>query len=181
MTDKDHGSSDDHELFGRAAAGARPLAQDRRPPFRPRVPPQARQRQRDEQVVLQSLLSDGYDEAEVETGDELVFLRSGVSQLTWRRLRRGYYAIEAELDLHGCVVADARERVAAFLREAQGAGRRCVRIVHGKGLSSAGRLPILKVKVNHWLQQKDVVLAFCSARPVDGGTGAAYVLLRRNA
>lgn len=179
MADKDHANPDDTDLFGDAISGTRPLVQDRLPPFRRRLSPKPRQRERDERAVLRSLLSDGYDEAEVETGDELLFQRASVSAMVWRRLRRGHYAVEAELDLHGFIVTDAREYVASFLEDAQNHGHRCVRIIHGKGLSSAGRLPVLKIKVNHWLRQKDAVLAFCSARAVDGGTGAVYVLLRR--
>ena len=97
-----------------------------------------------------------------------------------RKLRRGQYAIEAQLDLHGNTVPEARERVSTFLRDMQTQGKRCVRIIHGKGKSSEGKLPVLKGKVNAWLQQWDQVLAFCSARPNDGGTGAIYVLLRSN-
>lgn len=179
MAKKEHAGPEDGDLFVRATADARPLVQDRLPPFRRKRSPRPTQRERDERAVVHSLLSDGYDEAVIETGDELLFQRPGVSGTVWRRLRRGHYAIESELDLHGCVVAEAREQVALFLKEAQTRGQRCVRIIHGKGLSSAAKLPILKVKVNHWLRQKDAVLAFCSARAVDGGTGAVYVLLRR--
>ncbi|MHB8453197.1 MAG: Smr/MutS family protein [Acidiferrobacterales bacterium] len=172
-------SPEDRNLFRRATGNARPLEQDRvtrRPaPLRP-TPVQMR---KDQQAVMDSLLSDEYDPAEVETGEELIFLRPGVQQRVWRKFRRGQYAIQAELDLHGRVVAEARELVGAFLRDARAAGKRCVRIIHGKGLSSEGRLPVLKGKVNSWLRQKNDVLAFCSAPPRDGGTGAVYVLLKR--
>ena len=106
-------------------------------------------------------------------------MRGGLQQRVLRKLRRGQFAIEAELDLHGYIVPEAREALAVFLRDAQLTGKRCVRIIHGKGLGAEGRLPVLKIKVNSWLRQKDQVLAFCSTRPQDGGTGAVYVLLKK--
>lgn len=170
---------DDPALFRQAVADARPLKQDKRPAAPKKPKPVPLQRLRDERAVVASLLSDDYDPAEIETGEELIFFRPGVQLSVQRKFRRGHFALEAELDLHGRVVAEARELVAAFLRDAQLAGRRCVRIVHGKGNSSAGKLPVLKGKVNAWLRQKDEVLGFCSARPHHGGGGAVYVLLKR--
>lgn len=171
--------SDDDSLFHKAAKGARKLKQDRVAPHKPRRKPVPQQRRQDDEDVLHSLLSDEFDPAEVETGEELLYTRPGIQQRVLRKFRRGQYAIEAELDLHGRVVAEARELVSVFLRQAQASGKRVVRIIHGKGLSSEGKLPILKGKVNSWLRQKDAVLAFCSARQNDGGTGAVYVLLKR--
>lgn len=171
--------SDDDSLFHKAAKGARKLKQDRIAPHKPRRKPIPQQHRLDEQDVLRSLLSDEYEPAEVETGEELLYTRPGIQQRVLRKFRRGQYAIEAELDLHGRVVSEAREMVSAFLREAQAGGKRVVRIIHGKGLSSEGNIPVLKGKVNSWLRQKDAVLAFCSARKNDGGTGAVYVLLKR--
>ena len=173
-------SPEDRDLFRRVAGSVRPLEQDRVARRAARRAPLPDQTRKDEQEVMHSLLSDDYDPAEIETGDELAFVRSGVSQRVWRKLRRGQYAIQAQLDLHGRVVAEARELVADFLRDARANGRRCVRIIHGKGLSSEGKLPVLKGKINSWLRQKDEVLAFCSAPRRDGGTGAVYVLLRRS-
>jgi len=157
----------------------KPVKQDRVAPHRPGRKPIPEQSLRDAQDVMQSLLSDDYEPAEVETGDELFYVRPGLQHSVVRKLRRGLYAMEGELDLHGHTVPEARERVDIFLREARGLGKRCVRIIHGKGKSSEGKLPVLKGKVNGWLRQKDEVLAFCSARPTDGGTGAVYVLLKR--
>jgi len=176
MTDDRH--DDDRQLFRKQMKGARPLKQDRvsHPPRRRKPVPQ--QRRRDEQEVIASLLSDDYDPAEIETGEELIYQRPGIQQRTWRKFRRGQFAIEAELDLHGRVVAEARELVNRFLNDAQAQGKRCVRIIHGKGLGAVDKLPVLKHKVNGWLRQKDAVMAFCSARPNDGGTGAVYVLLK---
>jgi DNA-nicking Smr family endonuclease len=172
------GDSDDPELFREAVRGARKLRQDRKPPYRPRRKPVPESRERDEREVLASLLSDEATE-NIETGEELLFVRPGIQQTVLRKFRRGQYAIEAELDLHGHTVPEARERLAAFLHAARTNGKRCVRIIHGKGLSSAGKLPVLKVKVNGWLRQRDEVLAFASARPFHGGTGAVYVLLKK--
>ena len=170
---------DDPALFRRAVADARPLKQDKRPAAPSKPKPVPLQRLRDERAVVASLLSDDYDPAEIETGEELIFFRPGVQLSVQRKFRRGHFALEGELDLHGRVVAEARELVAEFLRDCQLSGRRCVRIIHGKGNSSAGKLPVLKGKVNAWLRQKDEVLGFCSARPHHGGGGAVYVLLKR--
>lgn len=170
---------DPKSLFREVTEDVRPLKQDRVTPYRRRRKPIPHQTLRDEQAVIASLLSDDYDPADIETGEELLFSRPGLQHSVMRKFRRGQYAIEAELDLHGRIVAEAREMVNGFLRDAQAKGQRCVRIIHGKGLSSAGKLPVLKGKVNAWLRQKDEVLAFCSARPPHGGTGAIYVLLKR--
>lgn len=169
----------DRDDFHEAVRGARPLKQDRvsRPPSRRKPVPE--QRLLDERAVVRDLLSDDYDPSEIETGEELLFSRPGLQHSVLRKFRRGHFRIEAELDLHGRIVTEARTMVDVFLREAQAHGLRCVRIVHGKGLSSAGKLPVLKGKVNGWLRQRDAVMAFCSARPYDGGTGAVYVLLKR--
>lgn len=158
--------------------GVQRIKQDRVTPFRARRRPIPEQSQRDDQAVMQTLLSD-HDHAEIETGDELLFVRSGLQTNVVRKLRRGQYMLEAELDLHGQRVAEAYELINTFLRRAQKEGKRCVRIIHGKGLGSVSKVPILKGKVGAWLRKKDEVLAFCSARPNDGGTGAIYVLLKR--
>lgn len=174
----ENGDNDDKGLFRKAVSGTRPLKQDRKNPHKPRRKPVPLQRHRDNQEVVASLLSDDFS-PDIETGEELLFARSGIQERVLRKLRRGQFAIEAELDLHGYIVPEAREAIAAFLRDAVQAGKRCVRIIHGKGLGAEGRLPVLKIKVNSWLRQKDQVLAFCSARQQDGGTGAVYVLLKK--
>jgi DNA-nicking Smr family endonuclease len=110
--------------------------------------------------------------------DELSFHRPGVRTQELRRLRRGLYPIEQELDLHGLSQAAARDNLAEFLVQNRDAGRRCVKIIHGKGYRSGARGPILKIAVNSWLRRHADVMAFTSARPIDGGTGAVYVLLR---
>lgn len=171
--------TDDSELFRRAMADVRPLVHDR-VPTRPRPPaPRAVQTEAEERQVLRDSLSDPVDPADLETGEELLYHRDGVQPRLMRKLRRGQLVVQAELDLHGLTVVDARLALADFLARSRSHGLRCVRIVHGKGNRSPDRLPVLKVHVNHWLRQREEVLAFSSARPVDGGTGALYVLLSR--
>ncbi len=173
-------SDQDHELFLQSVAGARKLnieprviAEKKRPPPRPL------QQEKDNQQVLMDMLSDPVDPADMETGEELLFVRNGIPQRTLKKLRRGEFSIEAELDLHGRTKVEAREAIVEFLYFCHHHGLRCVRIIHGKGHGSQGKRPILKQYVNHWLRQRDDILAFSSARQVDGGTGAIYVLLRR--
>ena len=108
----------------------------------------------------------------------LSFRRGGVRDQVMRRLRRGLYPTEDELDLHGLNQTAARDQLAEFIARSRGAGRRCVRIVHGKGYRSGARGPVLKAAVNLWLRRHMDVMAFTSARTIDGGTGALYVLLR---
>jgi DNA-nicking Smr family endonuclease len=110
--------------------------------------------------------------------DPLSYRRSGVRDQTLRRLRRGRYPVEDELDLHGLNQAAARDHLAEFIASSRHAGLRCVRVVHGKGYRSGARGPVLKIAVNTWLKRHADVLAFTSARAIDGGTGAVYVLLR---
>jgi len=93
------------------------------------------------------------------------------------KLRRGHWALQGQLDLHGLRRDQAREALAAFLRQARRQGLRCVRIIHGKGHGSVNKEPVLKQKVRNWLAQKEEVLAFCQARPDEGGAGALVVLL----
>ncbi|MBC7702121.1 MAG: Smr/MutS family protein [Massilia sp.] len=135
-------------------------------------------RQQDEASVLRESLSDEFDvETLLETDESLSFRRPEVGQDVTRKLRRGVWAVQGHLDLHGLRTDEARERVGAFLREAQTKGWRCVRVVHGKGLGSPGKIPVLKDKVRRWLVQSDRVLAFVQARGDDGGAGALVVLL----
>ena len=114
----------------------------------------------------------------MEPGDEWTFLRPGVSRQTLRRLRRGYWKIEAQLDLHGLTREEARLALVAFMDASGQSGKRCVRVIHGKGFGSQNREPVLKTRIGGWLSQREDVLAFCQARPADGGSGAVLVLLR---
>lgn len=167
-------------LFRRAVADVVPLPPSNRADVvRPRPKPIARQRLRDEQQVLVDALADPWDwEAAISTGEELVFSRPGVPTAALRKLRRGGWVIQGELDLHGHTGDEARIALAAFLNRCMKDDRRCVRIIHGKGHGSKNRLPVLKNKVRHWLTQREDVLAFCQARTVDGGAGAVIVLLK---
>lgn len=169
---------EERDLFRREAADAAPLSgsQRRRPePATPSTRPLSREA--DEAAVIASLLDQ--DPEDVETGEEFMFRRPGIQLATLRRLRRGQYRCDAELDLHGQFVNTARHALAVFLAEARELDHRCVRIIHGKGLRSGNRGPVLRQKVAGWLRQRNEVLAYCSARRVDGGTGAVYVLLKR--
>ena len=158
----------------RKPAGA--LALDRRTLPRPEAIP--RQRLLDEAAVMTEALSDEFDvETLLETDDELSFRRRGIGIEVVRKLRRGVWSIQAQLDLHGLRRDAAREALGQFLREAGRTGCRCVRVVHGKGLGSPGREPVLKGKVKSWLVQKNEVLAFTQARASQGGAGALIVLL----
>jgi DNA-nicking Smr family endonuclease len=147
----------------------------------PSPPPRpiAAQRLRDEKAALSESLSDEFNaESLLETDDKLSWRREGIGADVVRKLRRGHWVIGAELDLHGLRRDAARESLAQFIREAQRRGQRCVRIIHGKGLGSVARQPVLKAKVFGWLVQKEEVLALCQARAQDGGSGALVVLLR---
>ncbi len=176
----DNQDDDERNLFRKAVGKIRAVKQDRIHPHRKGRKPVPDQTLRDQREVMDSLLSDDYEPAEdIETGDELFYARPGLQHTVIRKLRRGQYAIEAELDLHGATVVQAREAVNSFIKSARNRNKRVVRIIHGKGNTSAGKMPVLKGKVNSWLRQKGEVLAFCSARPNDGGTGAVYVLLKR--
>jgi DNA-nicking Smr family endonuclease len=141
--------------------------------------PIARQHLADEQAALMQSLSDEFNvDTLLDTDDELSFARNGVGQDTVRRLRRGHWVTQGQLDLHGLRTDEAREALALFLRNAIKRGQRCVRVIHGKGLGSVNKEPVLKQKVRNWLQQKEEVMAFCQARAADGGAGALMVLLR---
>ncbi len=133
----------------------------------------------DEQAALQESLSDEFDaDSLLETDENLSYTRSGVGQDVVRKLRKGHWVIQAQLDLHGLRRDEARDSLGEFLRKCMRNGTRCVRIIHGKGLGSINKEPVLKQKVRNWLIQKDEVLAFSQATAADGGSGALIVLLK---
>lgn len=169
---------EDRDALAAALAGVRPLRSDTVPLRAPPPPPIPQQTRRDASAVLREMTLLDPGEAELEMGDELIFRRDGVQHAVLRKLRRGQYAVQAHLDLHGLTSAEAKPRLAGFLQQCCASGLRCVRIVHGKGNSSPGKVPVLKPRVAYWLAQRGEVIAYSSARPVDGGTGALYVLLR---
>lgn len=178
---KKHGepSEEERQLFRSAVGPVKPLRQDAVSRQKGRPAPTPVQTRLDEQQVIRDMLSEERDPADLETGEELLYARPGLQHGVMRRLRRGQYCVATALDLHGMTADMAKQAVAQFLREARGGGIRCVRIIHGKGRGSRLGQPVLKRKLDLWLRQREDVLAFCSARPVDGGTGAVYVLLRR--
>ncbi len=148
-------------------------------PSRTPPAPAARQRELDEQAALAASLSDEIDiERLLETDEALSFRRETVPPEVLARLRRGHWVVQDQIDLHGLRTDEAREALLAFLTRALKREQRCLRIIHGKGLGSVGREPVLKGKVLKWLVQRDEVLAFCQARPTDGGSGALIVLLK---
>ena len=167
-----------HELL----PGVTPLPQlNRAHPAKPQPRPLAQQRVRNEREILDASLGDSDPwELGVEAGDELNFLRPGLGTDTLRKLRRGYWKMQSEIDLHGLTVAEARPALVEFLNYCLHEGLRCVRIIHGKGLGSKNGEPVLKRKVASWLMQRDEILAFCQARRTEGGGGAAVVLLLKS-
>lgn len=170
---------DDLELFRQAVHGARPLRHAPRVANAAKPRPVAGSRRADERAVLDESLELDPVDLDVESGEELLFRHAHVPPAILKRLRRGHYTRGDELDLHGLTASQAREAVRDFLARAVARQLACVRIVHGKGHGSGPRGPVLKKSVNLWLRKNDAVLAFTSARPADGGTGALYVLLRR--
>jgi len=163
------------ELFQEMMQDADPLKQDKISPWRKRLPPRPILHP---ELEKEDSSLDTVSEAEIKTGDELSFCRPGLQKRVFQDLRRGRLEIEMELDLHGLTARHAHSALEQFIRDCHRQNIRCVRIIHGKGYGSEGRQPVLKQKVNHWLSQRQDVLAFCSATSRDGGTGAAYVLLR---
>lgn len=137
------------------------------------------QRLLDERAVLAESISDEMDvEQLLETDETLSYRREGIGSDVVKKLRRGAWVVQDQLDLHGCRTDEARDALGLFLQSCQKRGLRCVRIVHGKGLNSRAREPVLKGKVRAWLVQRDAVLAFVQARPAEGGSGALVVLLK---
>ena len=170
----------EHHQFSRAVGPVtrlrdRNLARLRRP----LPPPLPVQHDLDEQRVLRESISDDFDVSTLlDTDDQLSFRRPGIGVEVTRRLRAGHWSIQRQLDLHGLRVDEAREALGEFIRTAHKNGIRCLRVVHGKGLGSPGKSPVLKSRVQRWLVQKNEVLAFVQARPADGGAGAMLVLLQ---
>ena len=168
------------EQFRQAVADAKPLRTEKRvPPHKEKPKPRARFRRADDLAVLEESLRDDIDTIEQGHGGALRYHRPHVGRRTLRKLTRGGYSVQAELDLHGMTLAEAKPRLREFIQYCADQGHLCVRVVHGKGLGSGERGPVLKSAVNAWLRRWDNVLAFVSTRQVDGGTGAVYVLLER--
>jgi DNA-nicking Smr family endonuclease len=171
-------SEEDRAAFRAAVADARPIVSDRVHHEPPPPPAYPRHSLRDERAALDESLH-GADllDLYLEGGDEAAWSRPGMPRAVLRDLRRGRWVVKAKLDLHGLNRDEARYAVGQFLHDCQRRSQRCVRIVHGKGLSSPGREPVLKRLVHGWLAQRREVLAFCQARTMEGGAGAVIVLL----
>ncbi len=172
-------AASEKDLFKRAAGVVQPVPDKRRAVLKKTPPPpKPMQFKLDEEAVLIEAISDEFDVSTLlETDDLLSFRRPGIGTDVTRKLRRGDWSIQRQLDLHGLRRDEARETLSFFIREAHKHGIRCVRVVHGKGLGSPGKAPVLKSRVHSWLVQKQEVLAFVQAKPADGGGGALVVLL----
>jgi DNA-nicking Smr family endonuclease len=168
----------ERNLFAHTVGKVQPLRAQRRVQWQERALPLARQRHLDEAAVMHEAISDDFDvESLLDTDDGLSYRRPGLGPDVIRHLRLGRWSLQGQLDLHGLRSDEARTALGVFLRQAHKTGWRCVRVVHGKGLGSPGKIPVLKNKVQRWLAQKNEVIAFVQARPSDGGAGALIVLL----
>lgn len=175
----DDNADNDLELFKQAVKDVRPIKINKVSHAIKKPKPVPKQLLRDEQQALTDSLSDHYIPAhELESGEELLYLREGQSPVVLSRLRRGHWVIQDQIDLHGLISDEARAYVSQFILDCKKRGIRCIRIVHGKGLGSHNKEPVLKNKLRGWLMQKDEVIAYAQAKPQDGGSGAVIVLLK---
>jgi DNA-nicking Smr family endonuclease len=171
---------EDKDIFTTAVGKVKPLPHKGKThlPYDPPAPIPAQQ-QLDEERVLRETMSDQWDSASLlDTDENLSFRRPGIGTDVVRKLRKGEWALQGQVDLHNLRSDEAREALGQFIRESYKHGLRCVRVVHGKGLGSLGKVPVLKNKVHSWLIQKNQVLAFVQATPAQGGAGALVVLLQ---
>ena len=172
-------TDDDNEAFRKAMSDAKPLKADKRvPATKPKPKPRARFRRADENAVLQESLEDDIDTLEHESGGALRFHRQHVGRRTMRKLTRGGFSVQDEIDLHGMTLAEAKPRLRDFIQYSADQDRLCVRVVHGKGYRSRNGEPVLKKKMAGWLQQRDEILGYCQAPQADGGSGAVLILLK---
>jgi DNA-nicking Smr family endonuclease len=169
---------DDSRLFREAIGDVRPLAPVQPPPANAKPAPYPHMLEADEAAVPGELLDMAFDPALLEVGEELSYLRDGYPPKLLRQLKRGQFSVQDDIDLHQMNAAAAQASIVMFLAEAKQHGLRCVRIVHGKGLRSRSAGPVLKVLTDRMLRRRDDVIAFASARPAMGGTGAVVVLLK---
>jgi DNA-nicking Smr family endonuclease len=167
-------------LFSSAIGAVQPIQSKPKVLSKTKQPaPNPVQQKRDDAAVLRESLSDDFDvESLLDIDDSLSYRRPGIGTDVTKKLRQGAWSIQKQLDLHNYRTEEARDALGAFIRESHKIGIRCVRVVHGKGLGSAGKEPVLKAKVKSWLIQKQEVLAFVQAKPAEGGAGALVVLLK---
>ena len=171
--------ADDKSLFHMAVDGITPLTQERVQHAKKQLEPEPQFQSYEPADSIDSLYSEEFEPKTISNEDPLSFQRSGVQYRLFNQLRAGQLAVDAELDLHGMTIPIAHQQLAEFIHQCRQERIRCVRIIHGKGWGSKNNQPVLKTKLNSWLQQEQNVLAFCSTPIEDGGTGAVYVLLRR--
>lgn len=164
-------SNEDETAFREAMEGVEPIEDQRVDPYRKKRRPVP------VDIPVGDEDQDDFKDMAIETGDFIEFRRPGIQNRLFRDLQRGVIEAEGTLDLHGLRVREAKPALARFLNHSLATGRRCVRIIHGKGRGSGAQQPVLKQKANQWLRQKEEVLAFVTAPRWDGGTGAVYVLL----
>lgn len=172
-------SDEDLRLFADAVGPVRRLHARERADATPKPAPEPIQSERDEASVAGELLASAIDPAAIEVGEELSYLKDGHSPRVLRQLKRGHFSIADEIDLHQMTAAVAREAVKQFLDESRRDGRLCVKLIHGKGLRSRADGPVLKRLVDGLLRRRGDVVAFASAKPAEGGTGATVILLKR--
>ncbi len=172
-------SDDEVACFRELMEGVQRIQTDKVEQQFPKPSPDPVQTLNDEAMVMRNLLNTDHTMIEVQPGDSLEYIRAGLPKSVMKKLRKGQYRTRSELDLHGMTVLETLEALSQFMQRVCGTESCCVRIIHGKGRGSGNHGPVLKPLVYHWLKKRDEVLAFTSARPVDGGTGALYVLLKQ--
>ncbi len=182
MSQKSNSSANNKTRFADLVKGVKPLELDHSNRIEesacPKPSPIPRETLKDQLRVLKESLDVSLEYKDLQPGDSLSFRGHRIQKNTFRKLKKGQYSVGAELDLHGMTIAEAQLALTQFLQSAREKNIRCVLIIHGKGYGSNNQGPKLKPMVNQWLQIRSEVLAFCSARPADGGTGAVYVLLK---
>ncbi len=179
MSAKKTVSDDDKALFRDAVGEVRAVKNDTAKTGVKARKAVVRSSEKDNRSVMENLLNELSEADLLETGEHLSFVRPGIQNSVLRKLKSGKYAVQAEIDLHGLTLVQAKSELSVFLLDAQQRRLLCISIIHGKGRKQIDKAPKLKPAVNAWLQGNKQVLAFCSARISDGGTGAVYVLLKR--
>ena len=172
-------SDDDRQLFRDSVGEVKKIHYDKHDPMAKPIDPRPEQTEKDEKEVMKELATHSYDPADIETGEELLYLHQGLRPRVLRNLRRGQFSIQDEFDLHGLNIETARKVIHEFLEHAQKRNFGCVKIIHGKGLRSKNGGPKLKGMTDHVLRRHPAVMAFASAQANQGGTGAVLVLLRK--
>jgi len=175
------------EAFLEAMDGVSPIPHERKKAMRPwtsRIKP-SHPPPDDQKTAMAHLhgLVKGSVELDITFSDEYIEgAVKGFSRKLMKKLKRGELPVQDHIDLHGHTKQEAEEAVRDFVYRSYRGGLRCILIVHGRGLNSPDSFPVLKEGLPLWLgrgKAGKLVLAFSTARPYDGGTGATYVLLRK--